>query len=102
MTINEQPLTPSRWRRLHPHLRTELRQILGGTQAILNRPVLDVTSALCEHGRPDVALAFYDALTGQPGAIYGCGVGAMWAPKQYMDEQGPDPTRTILVMTSVR
>jgi hypothetical protein len=37
MTINEQPLTPARWRRLPPELRAELRQVLGSKHAILNR-----------------------------------------------------------------
>ena len=37
MTINQLPLTPARWRRLHPAFRVALRQALGSKHAILNR-----------------------------------------------------------------
>jgi hypothetical protein len=37
MTINQLPLTPARWRRLHPALRAELRQALGSQQAIIGK-----------------------------------------------------------------
>jgi hypothetical protein len=65
------------WRQLPPELRAGLHQALGRKSAIVGREVLDVASALCEHGRPHVALALYHGLEGEPMPVYGCGFGAM-------------------------
>ncbi|HEX9872179.1 MAG TPA: hypothetical protein VGC99_27000 [Candidatus Tectomicrobia bacterium] len=76
MTINQLPLTPARWRCLAPELRTELRQVLGSKQAILNRPVLDVARALCARDASLLAWHLYQGLDGQPFTPYqGCGLG---------------------------
>jgi hypothetical protein len=78
MTINQLPLTPVRWRRLHPHLRAELLHALGGKAAIIGRPVLDVTNDLCARSGHGLALALYDGLRGDPPPEYEeCGSGAM-------------------------
>jgi hypothetical protein len=78
MTLNEQPLTPARWRRLHPHLRTDLRRVLGGKQAILNRPVLDVARMLCARDAYLLAWHLYQGLNGQPHSpCQDCGLGLL-------------------------
>jgi hypothetical protein len=66
MTINEQPLTPARWRRLHPHLRTELRQVLGPQAGILGRPVLEIARMLCARDAYLLAWHLCQGLDGQP------------------------------------
>ena len=55
MTSNQQPLTPALWRRMHPELRAALRQVLGGTSAIINCPVLAIARDLCARGAYDLA-----------------------------------------------
>jgi hypothetical protein len=91
MTINQFPLTPARWRRLHSQLRFELRQVLGGTSAILNRPVLDVARALCQHDAHGLAWHLYQGLDGQPFTKYqGCGLGLSMDLRHFMGEDG-DP-----------
>ncbi|MGH2393985.1 MAG: hypothetical protein ACRDGH_10950, partial [Candidatus Limnocylindria bacterium] len=65
MTINQLPLTAARWRRLHPALRAEFRQVLGTKAAIINRPVLDVARALCAHGAYVLVWHLYQGLDGQ-------------------------------------
>jgi hypothetical protein len=91
MTINRIPLTEARWRCLHPNLRAELRQALGGKSAILNRPVLDVARNLCARSAHGLALALYEALQGDPPPEYqGCGLGRLMDLRAFM---GEDPGR---------
>ncbi|HEX9869592.1 MAG TPA: hypothetical protein VGC99_13550 [Candidatus Tectomicrobia bacterium] len=91
MTINQLPLTAARWRRLHPELRAELRQALGGKSAIIDRQVLDVARALYAHSAHGLALALYEALQGEPLAEYqGCGLGRLMDLRAFM---GEDPDR---------
>jgi hypothetical protein len=85
LPINQQPLTPARWRRLPSELCAELRQVLGGTQAIINRQVLDVAKALCARGAHGVALDLYDALNGEP-PPYECGLGRTLRRRALMGE----------------
>jgi hypothetical protein len=93
MTINALPLTPARWRRLDPQLRAELRQVLGGKQAILGRPVLDVARELCAQGAHELAWHLYQGLDGQPFTLYqGCGLGLTMDLRHFMGEDGEDWT----------
>jgi hypothetical protein len=85
------------WRQLPAELRRALCRSLRRKSAVIDQKVLDVASALCVHGRPEVALALYHGLAGEPMPVYGCGFGAMWALRELMGEQGPDPTAMILV-----
>jgi hypothetical protein len=87
MTINDIPLTAYCWRRLPAPLRVELRQILGGKAAILNRPVLDVARALCVRDASWLALGVYAALHGDPPPeAEPCGLGAMLRLQEWMGE----------------
>jgi hypothetical protein len=87
MMINAQPLTPARWRRLHPALWAELRQVLGSTQAIINRPVLDVAQDLCARDASWLVLGLYAALHGvPPPEAEPCGLGAMLRLQAWMGE----------------
>ena len=98
MMINEPPLTPARWRCLHPHLRTELRQILGGKQAILNRPVLDIAGMLCAREAYLLAWHLYQGLDGQPFTPYqGCGLGLLMDLRSFMGENPTETGATILL-----
>jgi hypothetical protein len=63
-TLNAVILTKARWRRLHPELRTTLRQILGGKSAIINRKVLDIAKDLCTRDAYRLALTFYASVDG--------------------------------------
>jgi hypothetical protein len=97
MQSNRLVINEARWCQLPAALRRNLRRVFKRKSVIVGQKVLTIAVALCERNRPDVALALYDTLAGQPGAIYGCGFGAMWALNQYMGERGPDPTGTIWV-----
>jgi hypothetical protein len=98
VTINQQPLTPARWRRLAPQIRTELRQVLGGKPAILNRPVLDLARDLCARDAYGLAFDLYQALDGQPPAEYrSCGFGLLMTLKELMGEDPAEIGATILV-----
>lgn len=66
MTINESPLTPTPWRRLHPALRVELRQVLGGKATILGQPIIALARALCARDAYLLAWPLYQQLDGQP------------------------------------
>ena len=102
MQCNDIILTEDHWQQFSAELRQDLRQVLKRKSAIVGCQVLELASALCDRHRPDVALALYDTLAGEPGANHGCGFGAMWALKQYMGERGPDPTSTLLIKTTAR
>jgi hypothetical protein len=96
--VNEQPLTPTPWRRLHPQLRTELRQILGGKQAILNRPVLDIARMLCAREAYLLAWHLYQGLDGQPFTPYqSCGLGLLMDLRSFMGEDPAEIGATILL-----
>jgi hypothetical protein len=87
MKINESPLTHARWRRLHPHLRRELRQVLGPQAGILGRPVLDVARTLCARDASLLAWHLYQGLAGEPYRPYqGCGLGLWMDLRQFMGE----------------
>lgn len=76
MMINQLPLPPTRWRRLHPQLRAELRQVLGEKAAIINRQVLDVAKDLIARDASLLAWHLYQEIDGQPFTSYqGCGLG---------------------------
>ena len=92
MNLNQMIITPARWRRLHPELRAELRQALGGKASIIGRQVLDVARALCARSAYGLALALYEALQGDPPPEYGqCGLRA------FMSEDPATIGTTLLV-----
>jgi hypothetical protein len=98
MVVNEPPLTPARWRRLHPQLRTELRQVLGGEQAILNRPALDIAQMLCAREACLLAWHLYQGLDAQPFTPYqGCGLGLLMDLRSFMREDPAEIGATILL-----
>jgi hypothetical protein len=98
MTINEQPLTPARWRRLAPELRAELRQVLGTKARILNRPVLDVAKDLCARDAYLLALGVYAALQGEPPPeAEPCGLGVILRCQDLMGEAPAEIGATLLV-----
>jgi hypothetical protein len=76
MDRNEIIISEEVWRRLPADLRAVLRRALGRKSAIVGRQVLD----------------------SQPLIPYqGCGFGLMMNLTEFMGEQGPDPSGTILV-----
>jgi hypothetical protein len=96
--LNAHPLTPARWRRLHPEIRAELRQVLGGTSAILHLPVLDVARDLCARGAYELAWHLYQGLDGQPFTPYaGCGLGLLMDLRGWMGEDPAEIGATILL-----
>ena len=98
MTINQLPLTPARWRRLAPELRAELRQVLGGKAAILNRQVLDVAQDLCAREASLLALGLYAALKGEPPPeAEPCGLGAILRLQDLMGEATGEIGSALLV-----
>ena len=98
MTINRHPLTPACWRRLHPELRAELRQVLGPQAGILGHPVLDVARDLCHRGAYELAWHLYQGLDGEPFTPYaGCGLGLLMDLRNFMGEDPAEIGATILV-----
>jgi hypothetical protein len=87
MNLNNMTITQTIWRRLHPQLRTELRQVLGPQASIIDRPVLDVARALCAHDAALLAWHLYQGLDGQPFTPYqGCGLGLTMDLRRCMGE----------------
>jgi hypothetical protein len=100
MTLNQLPLTAACWRHLALVLRAALHQALGGTRAIINRPVLDVAQALClcARGAYGLAFALYQGFDGQPPASYeGCGLGLLMSLGECTGENPAAIGATILV-----
>jgi hypothetical protein len=98
MTINQLPLTPDRWRRLHPELRAALRQVLGPKAGILNHPVLDIARTLCARDAYLLAWHLYQGLAGEPFRPYqGCGLGLLMDLRAFMSEDPCEIGAMILV-----
>ena len=96
--LNTLIITTARWRRMAPELRTELRQVLGGKAAILNRPVLDMAQALCARDAYLFAWHLYQGLDGQPYSPYqGCGLGLLMDLRCFMGEDPAEIGSTLLV-----
>jgi hypothetical protein len=85
--LNTLIITTARWLHLAPKLRTELRQVLGGKAAILNRLILDVPQALCAR----------DAHVFDWHLYHGCGLGLLMDLRRLMGEDPAEIGETILV-----
>ena len=97
-SLNLTTVTEARWRELPAELRQDLCRVLKRKSAVVGRQVLDVASALSEHGAYGLAFDLYQVLDGQPLMPYqGCGFGLMMNLKGLMGERDPNPTGTILI-----
>jgi hypothetical protein len=91
-------ITAAIWQTFPGPVRAALRRRFGGKAAIVDHQVLEIAQALCDRGAYDLALAFYQALDGQPPLPYqGCGLGLLITLRERMGEAGPDPTETMLL-----
>jgi hypothetical protein len=96
--LNEIFITEAGWRRLHPEIRAELRQALGGKTSIIGRQVLDVARDLCARSAYGIALALYEAPQGDRHPEYGhCGLSVLLSFRAFMGEDSEQIGTALLI-----